>query len=98
MVHLTERISSSAYRDLVFPVASVNRLLIFQTEDWDFYHEMLLIEYDSSRQMFRFEFFERPNIKAHWKKECSVAEGYSAFIHFLKLKNWFPVIELPKGT
>jgi hypothetical protein len=98
MADLVRRISLSPYRDNVFPAKSMFSLLVFQTEEWDWMCEMLRIEYSIKDGKFYFEFFEHPNIKTSWKKNCPTEEGYSAFIHFLKLKNWFPVAEVERGA
>ena len=73
-------------------------LLVFQTEDWQPGFEELRIDYLTKDRIFRFEFSEHPNRKTKWTKECPVTEGYSAFIHFLKLKNWFPAAEVERGA
>jgi hypothetical protein len=73
-------------------------LSIFQTEEWQHGHEGLEINYLVKEQRFHFEYWEHPNRKTKWKKDCSIKESYSAFIHFLKLKNWFPVAEVARGA
>ena len=98
MAALVGRIYSSPYRDNLFPVQSHYSLSIFQTEDWQPGHEALQIDYSTKDHLFHFEFCEHPNRKTTWEKECPVEEGYSAFIHFLKLKNWFPVTEVERGA
>jgi hypothetical protein len=98
MADLITRICSSPYRDKLFPVKSMFTLLVFQTEDWQFGIEELRINYLAKERIFHFEYSEHPNRKNKWTKECSVEEGYSAFIHFLKLKNWFPVTEVERGA
>jgi hypothetical protein len=98
MAALVRRICSSPYRDNLFPVQSHYSLSIFQTEEWKNLHEALQINYSVEDGRFHFEYAEHPNRKTKWKKECPVEEGYSAFIHFLKLKNWFPVTEAERGA
>ena len=98
MSDLVRRISQSPYRDDLFPVKSMFSLSIYQTEEWKPGYETLRIEYSIKDRKFYFEFFEHPNIKKKWKKNCPVKEGYSAFIHFLELKNWFPVSAVPRGS
>lgn len=98
MADLIRRIYSSPYRDNLFPVKSMFSLSVFQTEDWQPGYEALQIDYSTKDHLFHFEFCEHPNRKTTWEKECPVEEGYSAFIHFLKLKNWFPVAEVERGA
>jgi len=98
MADLIKRICSSPYRDNLFPVKSMFTLRIFQTEDWQFGFEELRINYLVKERIFHLEYYEHPNRKNTWRKECSVEEGYSAFIHFLKLKNWFPVAEVERSA
>jgi hypothetical protein len=98
MSDLVSRIYASPYRDNLFPVQSMFTLLIFQTDDWQFGFDELRIDYLFEERTFRFQYSEHPNRKNKWTKECSVEEGYSAFIHFLKLKNWFPVAEVERGA
>ena len=98
MADLITRICSSPYRDNLFPVTSMFTLLVFQTEDWQFGFEELRINYLVTEHVFHLEYSEHPNRKNTWTKECSVEEDYSAFIHFLKLKNWFPVAEIERGA
>ena len=98
MANLITRICQSPYRDHLFPVKSMFSLLLFQTENWEFQREMLKVDYSIKDRKLRFEFFEHPNLATRWKKDCPVEEGYSALIHFLRLKNWFPVAEVPRGS
>jgi len=98
MADLIRRICSSPYRDNLFPVKSMFSLSVFQTEEWKPGYEALQIDYSVKDCKFHFEYCEHPNRKMAWKKDCSVEEGHSALIHFLKLKNWFPVVEVERGT
>ncbi len=72
-------------------------------EEYEMGMDELRIDFDSKENKFNFEFIEDirledPFMKKRWMKECPINEGYSAFLHFLKIKKWFPVIEIDRGS
>src|SRR5688500_13669337 len=64
------QVAASEYSDGIFPATSMHTLLISQTAEFDRHHEVLEINFNSSTQIFRFEYWEHPvgTIK-RWAKE-----------------------------
>jgi hypothetical protein len=90
MHRFASRVKASQYSQGLFPAISMHTLLISQTAEFDRHHETLEINFDSTSQIFRFEYWEHPvrTIK-RWTKECNADEGFEAFERFLQLKKWF---------
>jgi hypothetical protein len=90
MHRFVSQVAASEYSTGIFPSMSMHTLLISQTSEFDRNHEMLEINFNSTDQTFRFEYWEHPvrTIK-RWSKECAANEGFAAFERFLQLKRWF---------
>ncbi|HTB81843.1 MAG TPA: hypothetical protein VK717_13240 [Opitutaceae bacterium] len=98
LVRLAVAIRDCRYASLLFPVTSMFDIRIYQVPDTRFSRECLIVRFDFEKKEFEMEYLEHHEITPHWKKRCSIEESFSAFIHFLALKNWFPVHEIPRGV
>jgi hypothetical protein len=95
---LAAAIRDCPYASLLFPVTSMFDIRIYQKPDTRFARECLIIRFDSKKKEFEMEYLEHHEITPRWKKRSAVEESFSGFIHFLALKNWFPVQEIPRGA
>ncbi len=98
IVRLAAAIRDCPYASLLFPVTSMFDIRVYQMPDTRFARECLILRFDSGRQEFVMEFLEHHEISPRWKKRLSADESFSGFIHFLALKKWFPVREIPRGS
>lgn len=98
IARLAEAIAASPYADRLFPRTSMLDLVIYNDPSFTWWHDCLVVRFDPGNATFMFEYIEHPLIKKRWRKECSADEAFSAFIHFLRLKRWFPVAGIPEGS
>lgn len=71
---------------------------IYQVPDTRFARECLIVRFDFGKKEFEMEYLEHPEVSPRWKKSSAVDESFSGFIHFLALRNWFPVREISRGA
>jgi hypothetical protein len=98
LVRLASAIRDCPYADLLHPVTSMFDIRVYQQADTRFARECLIIRFEFDREEFEMEYLEHHEVTPRWRKRCSVEESFSGFIHFLALKNWFPVREIPRGA
>lgn len=98
IVRLAKAIAESPYADQLYPVTSMYDIRIYAASKAIWNQECLLIRFDFDQETFRFEFIEHTYVKPNWTKVAPVEEAFSAFVHFLALKRWFPVTEIERGS
>ncbi len=98
LARLARAIAESPHADMLFPLTSMFDIRIYSTPRAVWNRECLLIQFDPTRSEFRFEFIEHTYTKPSWVKHAPLEEAFSAFIHCLALKRWFPVAEIERGT
>jgi len=98
IVHLAAAIRNCPYAEMLYPVTSMFDIRIYRSLQSRYSQECLVIRFDFTKQEFALEFIEHQHVSPRWKKLCSIEDSFSAFIHFLALKGWFPVQEIPRGT
>ena len=97
LVRLAKAIALSPYSDRLFPVTSMFDIRVYAEAAPLWNRECLLIQFDFDRSTFHFEFYEHSFVEPRWNKKAPPEEAFSAFIHFLALKRWFPAVEIPRG-
>ncbi|MEP7218180.1 MAG: hypothetical protein ABI876_04650 [Bacteroidota bacterium] len=98
IARLAGAIAASPYADLLFPVTSMFEIRVYADPESPWDREYLNISFSQTKGMFYFEYVEHVSTKTRWTKECTIEESFSGFIHFLALKRWFPVREIPRGS
>jgi hypothetical protein len=98
MARLAGAIAASPYAHLLFPLTSMFNLRVYGDPEGPWDEEYLEISFSEKKAMFYFEYLERHSVQPRWTKECPMEEAFSGFIHFLALKRWFPVREIPRGS
>lgn len=99
IVRLATAIKDSPYADLLYPLTSMFDIRVYQfTDEARYCRECLVIRYDFHTTEFEMLFYENSEVSPFWKKRCPAEESFSAFIHFLALKKWFAVEEIPRGS
>ena len=87
---LAERLSKSPYAGGIYPMASMNTILLAQTPEFDPNREVLAIDYDFEKGSFTLKFREHADPKRKsWTKYCPPEEVYSGVVHFFRLQKWF---------
>ena len=92
MFKLSQRLAKSPYAPYIFPMQSMQTLLIAQTEVFILNRNVLKIDYDPAKEIFTFQYIETPSYlknQKHWTKQCISAEAYSGVVHFFRLQKWF---------
>jgi hypothetical protein len=96
MLRLVEQIEASPYRDRFHAITSMHTLRVASTPEFDSGGEVLLVGFDIHRGEFAFEYIEQPYVDTRWRKRCPPEEGFSALLHFARLKRWFDLLP-PEG-
>jgi hypothetical protein len=89
MSQLVSEIATSKYAIGLFPIKSMHDLWISQSEEFEMWHEALLIRFDVINHKFLFQYVENPYVKNPWQRECPEATGFQTFERFLEMKKWF---------
>ena len=89
MVEFTSRIAASRYAGGLFPGMSVGTLLIGQTPVFEWKREVLEVQALRPSSRLRFDFWERPETKDHWSRECEASEAFALLEWLLHRKHWF---------
>ena len=97
MHRFVSRVASSRYAEALFPLTSMHTLVLSRTPELEPGSEILRVDFDCTRQRFRFEYAEWPSVErgrerpksggGPWTK-CDAAAGFGAFERFLALKGW----------
>ena len=98
LVRLASAIRDCPYASQLFPVPSMFDIRIYQVPDTRFARECLIIRFDFEKKEFEMEYLEHDEVTPRWKKRSAIEESFSGFIHFLALKNWFPVHHVSRGA
>ena len=89
MAEFTQQISESRYHEGLYPGMSHATLLIAQTPRFVRGREVLEIEFVTKEQRLRFDFFESPDARQHWSRECEPAAAFALLEKLLWMKRWF---------
>jgi len=89
MVAFTQQIAKSRYREGLCPGMSMATLLIAQTPRFVRGREVLEIEFIRKEHKLRFDFFESPDARTHWSRECEPAAAFALLEKLLWMKRWF---------
>jgi hypothetical protein len=98
LVCLAAAIRDCPYASMLFPVTSMFDIRIYQVPNTRFARECLIIRFDFGKKEFEMVYIEHHEVTPRWRKISPVDESFSAFIHFLALKNWFPVRAISRGA
>ncbi|GEM_PF-1484758 len=87
---LAEKLSKSPYAKDIYPIASMNTILLAQTPEFNPNKEVLAIDYDFENEYFTLKFREHADPKRKsWTKYCPPDEVYPGVVHFFRLQKWF---------
>jgi len=89
MVEFTQQIAESRYRDGLYPGKSMVTLLIAQTPQFVRGREILEVKFLPKERKLRFDFFESPDARTHWSRECEPAAAFALLEKLLWMKRWF---------
>ena len=89
MVEFTQQIAKSRYRQGLCPGKSHATLLIAQTPRFVRGREVLEVDFLPKEQRLRFVFFESPDARQHWSRECEPAAAFALLEKLLGMKRWF---------
>lgn len=92
---LTKQLAKSPYAEDLFPITSMNTIIISQTPEFEMDREVLAIDYNFEKEYFTLEFRQQqfnqpydPN-KRNWKRYCPPEMVYSVIVKFFRLQKWF---------
>jgi hypothetical protein len=92
MLKLVEQIAASDYSHGLYASTSMATLVIAQTPEIDMEKEVLRVTLDAKEGVLIFDFqetFSQLPKYQHWIRKCSLEEGFSQLVAFLRLKRWF---------
>ncbi len=64
-------------------------LLIAQTPQFVRGREILEVKFLPKERKLRFDFFESPDARTHWSRECEPAAAFALLEKLLWMKRWF---------
>lgn len=88
IVDLAKQLAGSPYAKDIYPLTSMNTIIIAQTPEFDMQREVLAIDYDFEKEYFILN-FRQGILKKSWTKYCPLEEVYSGVVHFFRLQKWF---------
>jgi hypothetical protein len=90
IVTLAKQLAKSSYAKDIYPITSMNTIIISQTPEFDMHREVLAIDYNFEKEYFTLKFREHLDPKKRsWTKYCPPEEVYSGVVHFFCLQKWF---------